>query len=81
MKRLKQAAQGTATASSFMSCSTLASSLTGSAAARSRLAECTAVLPQHSQPGISWRVTPSAPAVALKLESSSVAVPCSEHPG
>ena len=48
----EQVVHGTATLWSFMSCSTLASSFTGRAAASRRLLECTAVLPQHTQPGI-----------------------------
>ncbi len=43
--------------------------------------ECAAVLPQHSQPGISCRVMSSARAVALKLASNSPEVPCREQPG
>ncbi len=43
--------------------------------------ECAAVLPQHSQPGISWSTRSSARAVALKLASNSPEVPCSEQPG
>ena len=43
--------------------------------------ECAAVLPQHSQPGISSSVRPSARALARKLASNSPEVPCSEQPG
>ena len=59
----------------------MTSSLAGKAVASSRLVACAAVLPQHSQPGISARVRPSLAAVPTNELSSSLAVPCSEQPG